>query len=579
MYHKRAHRWLAFFIVLLLAATSAGCAEQLLMKLVKKDGEPGVARQDLRREGVDGGTWVEALPRPLMTLDPAFAVSTTEGRVMPLMYDGLVRLTPEGKVVPALAAGWTVSDQGRVYEFQLRPGARFHNGEPVTAADVVYSFRRLLDPGTGSPRAWLLEAVEGAAAFSQGLTRELPGIEAVDDHKVRIHLARPFAPFLELLATPAATIVSAQQPPLGDGGMPVGTGPFRLVEQLEDGSLRLEAFSDYFAGRPHLDEVHLNVMTDPGEKLEAFLDGRLHVLDLTPAMARYVRDELGWTGPLHRITLPVVYYLALNNSKPPLTDPLVRMAVNHAIDREAILSELFGDDYELANGSIPPGLPGYDEDLTGLEYDPDKARQLLQQAGYGDGLRLEAVESTAPIAQAINRRVKEMLAEVGIELNIRTLAQEDFWAAVGGPAGQGSALAQSQAGGDEEQPVPESDLFLLSWSADYPSAENFLYPLFHSTRWGAAGNRARFGSPETDRLLEQLHAVRDRDEEVSLYRQVQRAIFQRHPWVPLFFPVTYQVVRPEVMGYTPPSVYHEQKLWDVWLQDPAPWDGADGESW
>lgn len=564
MSHKRLRRWMIPVLVALLAVTTVGCTEQLLLKLVPGgDSSLGWERD---RDGIDGGTWVEALPRPLLTLDPAFAVSTTEGRVLSLIFDGLVRLDPGGKVVPALAESWQVTDQGRVYEFKLRPAAKFHSGDPVTAADVVFSFRRLLDPATQSPRHWLLEAVEGAGAFRQGITREVSGLEAVDERTVRITLARPFAPFLELLTTPAAAIVSAQHPPSGNERLPVGSGPFQLTGRDPDGSLRLAAFTDYYAGRPHLDEVHLRVMTDPQEKLEAFLAGELHVLDLTPAMAQQLREELGWTGPLYRITLPVVYYWALNNSKPPLTDPLVRMAINHAIDREAILAELFGDDFVIANGSIPPGLPGYDGAAKGFEYDPVKARQLLAQAGLAEGFELQVVESTSPIAQAINRQIKDMLHQVGIEVKIRTLAQEDFWIAVGA-AGDDAAAVQ---GGEDTKPAAEieteADAFLLSWVADYPSAENFLYPLFHSSRWGAGGNRARFGSPETDRLLEQLHDVRERGEEASLYRQVERAIFQRAPWVPLYFPVAYRAVRPEVMGYEPAEVYHEQELWGVWLQ-------------
>ncbi|HEY8448936.1 MAG TPA: ABC transporter substrate-binding protein, partial [Bacillota bacterium] len=497
-------------VLAVVAWAAAACTQALWQR-------DGGAADEPRGAGVYGGRWVEALAALPRSFDPARAVTRVDGRVLTLLFDGLVRLTPEGRLEPALAEGWSISADGHVYTFKLRPGVRFHDGAPLTADDVVFSLRRLLDPQVASPRRWVLSALEGADAFAAGVVDELTGIEAVDPRTVRLTLARPGAPLLMLLATPAAFIVPQHDAPRDSGWRPVGTGPFRLAGSGPDGSLKLTAFDAYYAGRPYLDEVHLRLLPDAEARLEAFLDGELTVLKLTAGQAQHLREELGWGGPLQRSDPPAVYYLALNNQKPPLTDPLVRRAIYHAIDRRSLLDEILGPDgYMLANGSIPPGLPGHDAQAAGLPYDPGEARRLLVRAGWAQGFELDLVASTSELSQALARGIVEMLAEVGIRGTVRTLSDADFYAATG---------RDGQAGA-----------FMLSWWGDYPDAENFLYPLFHSQLWGAGGNRAKFGSPEIDRLLEELHRASDDVERPALYRRVEAAVFEQVPWVPLFFP-------------------------------------------
>lgn len=539
-------------MTLLLAVTLVGllvtgCTDQLLLDWRRRTagGDPGPSGAGA---AVPGGVWVEPIAHPPRTLDPALAVTRVEGRAMSLMFNGLLALTPDGRVVPDLAEDWQVLEGGRVYEFRLREGLQFHDGTPLTADDVDRSFRRLLDPALGSPRAWVLTGVAGAEAFAEGLTEALEGLEVLSDHTLRITLARPFVQFPYLLTMPAAAVVRAPDPAAGQP-VPVGAGPFRLVGVDEDGSLRLEAFAAHHGGPPYLDGVHLRVLSQPEDALEAFAGQGLHVVDLLPDAARRLTDEAGWTGPVERVDLPAVYYLALNNQQEPLTDPLVRRALNHAIDRRAILDEVLPGGYVLANGSIPPGLPGHDPEAPELAYDPDQARRLLEQAGLGGGFDLDLVQTGSPLVMAINERIAAMLQEVGVRVRIRTLAVDDFYAAAGRDGDAGA--------------------FLISWWGDYPDAENFLYPLFHSRHWGAGGNRAKFGSPETDQLLEQIRTTADESTRAALYRQAEREIFARAPWVPLFFPVRYRAVQEDVRDYIPSGFYHVQDLRPVWLEHPA----------
>src|SRR5690606_6310183 len=243
------------------------------------------------------------------------------------------------------------------------------------------------------------------------------------------------------------------------------------------------------------------------------------------------------------------YYLALNNQAPPLTDPLVRMAVHMAIDREDLLRRWLPRGYVPAQGAIPPGIAGYDPDRQLPGYDPLQAKQLLDQAGLGTGFTLTSTQTPSPDFKKLGRELAEMLGKVGIEVELRTLSSREFYEAVD----RGDAQA-----------------FIISWYGDYPDGENFLYPLFHSSAWGAAGNRARFASPEVDLMLAEIHNLPDEDRRVDLYRQVEDAVFKAVPWVPLFHPVRYHVTQPQVKNYQPAGYYQGQRLWSVWLEEDSP---------
>lgn len=504
-----------------------------------------------RPEGVMGGMWEEAISRDPHTLDPAHGVTLLDSRLITLLFNGLVALTPGGKLVPDLAARWEMDDDGLTYTFTLRDGVKFHSGKPVTAQDVVFSFTRLLAPETASPRAWVLFPIAGAQAYHTGLAEEVAGLEALDEKTVRITLEQPLAQFLHRLTMPAAAVVdgTALQSLTGDAAGSAGTGPFRLERWERGRELVFTANHDYHWQRPYLDGIRWHIMPDRADMLQAFSEGRLHAADLTPGELRYLTDSMGWSGPLQKVTLPAVYYLALNNQAPPLSDPLARMAIHLAIDRDDLLRRWLPRGYVPAQGAIPPGIPGHNPDRRLPGYDPLQARQLLTQAGLGNGFTLTITQTPSAAFQQLGRELEEMLGKVGIQVELRTLSSKEFYEAID----RGEAQA-----------------FIISWYADYPDGENFLYPLFHSSNWGAAGNRARFASPEVDLLLTEIHGVQDEERRVDLYRQVEDAVFKALPWVPLFHPVRYHVTQPQVKNYRPVGYYQGQRLWSVWLEEGNP---------
>ncbi|MEX2356107.1 MAG: ABC transporter substrate-binding protein [Thermaerobacterales bacterium] len=531
----------AGMIILAMALLVSGCGELLPGRGLTDD-------QPSRPAGQFGGIWEDFAPRDPQTLDPVYAVTLLEGRILTLVYNGLVRLSAEGRIIPDLAAGWEIQDDGLTYLFNLRQDAQFHSGRSLTARDVEFSFRRLLDPDTASPRAWVLSSIAGARQFSEGLAEDLAGVEVLDDHTLRITLERPYAQFLHHLTMPAAFVVDGET--LSEMSpadwLPVGTGPFMLAEWRSGEHLFFTAFEEYYHGRPFLDAVRLRVIGNRAAAVDEFAAGNLHAMTIRAAERQKLLDDEGFMGPMAETTQPAVYYLGLNNQIEPLSDPLVRQAIHHAIDREALLSAVMPGDYVEAHGAIPPGMPGHDPARRGRAFDPLKARQLLTQAGVEE-FTLTITQTQTWRVNELNRALAGMLERVGIDVNLRTVSTAEFY-------------RQIDREGDAEA-------FILSWWADYPDAENFLYPLFHSGTWGAGGNRSRFSSPDVDVLLGDLRTAHDEQDRAELYRQVEDAVFQRDPWVPLYFPKRYHAVQGVVENYYPAEYYQAQDLWAVWLRN------------
>ncbi|MDQ7794705.1 MAG: ABC transporter substrate-binding protein [bacterium] len=500
------------------------------------------------------GVWRGCLNRNPVTLDPAYVVTLLDSSICALLYNGLVRFDESGRVVPDLARTMPdVSADGLTYTFELRRGVRFHNGRELTAEDVVYSFRRILDPATISRRSWVFEAVEGAVAFNRDERTDLPGVRAEGSHRVVITLAWPLAHFLSLLAMPAGYVVDRNEverhtDPRDYGFHPVGTGPWVLESWVPGAYLRLRANPDYFEGRPHLDALDYRIIEDGATAVAEFRAGNLHLLRLGPVEHAVFQRDPRWEGFLVGAPDLAVYYLALNCEKEPFDNVLVRQAVNHAIDRQAILEAVLPGRYVLANGSIPPGLDGHDPHLEGYRYDPALARRLLAAAGYPRGFRMEIVQTSSPGVLQITEPIQRMLAEVGVEARLVQLESGAFFATIG----------------DQGNP----DCFFVSWWADIPDAENFLYPLFHSRNRGGGGNRARFSDPAVDAILDRARLTLGAAERSELYRDAQRLVFSQAPWVPLYFPINYLACRPEVGGFVACSIANAQKMTGVWLAPP-----------
>jgi oligopeptide transport system substrate-binding protein len=474
------------------------------------------------------------------SMDPALSTDVPTGRAVAYVFDGLTRFTPDAKVVPGLAKSWEVTPDGLTYTFHLRSGVKFHDGQPFTAKNVIFTFQRVLDPKTKGGRGWPLYPIKGAEDYAAGKAGDI-GITATNDTTVVITLKEPLAIFPKLLAMPVTSIVA----PNGAatlGQKPIGTGPWKFVEWKHDDYIRFAKNPDYFDGAPKTDSLTARIIPEMSTATAEFEAGNVDVLS--------VPDETGkgWEADPDKKKLlqsaPALrfWYVAINTTRGPLSDIRVRQALNYAIDVNTILSAVMAGRGSAANGVIPPTLPGFDSNRKGYAHDVAKAKQLLAAAGHPNGIDVELWAATTDQSPRLSQAIQANLAEAGIRAKI---VQRDA-SSVREAARKGAA-----------------DLYVKEWWADYPDAENFLFPLLHSKNKGAGGNVSFYSNPKFDALVDQAHREQDESKRNALYTEADAIEFNDAPIVYLFFYKDMYAIQSWVHGFTVPAVFNGQRWTDV----------------
>ncbi|GAB4340322.1 MAG: hypothetical protein Kow0099_16200 [Candidatus Abyssubacteria bacterium] len=468
-------------------------------------------------------------------------VDVDGGSVAAKLFNGLVRFDERMQVVADVAASWDISADGTSYTFHLRPDVTFHNGRQVTASDVKYSFERVLSPDSGSRRKWLFEPVRGARAFMEGMAEEVAGIEVVDARTIRISLEEPLAVFSGFLAMPNAYIVPREEVERWGKDFSdhiVGTGPFKLEEWRHDDYLKLSRNEGYFGGRAGVDVIEYRVLPEEFTRVAEFEAGNLDVLEIPAAEFQRLSSDPFWREHMKSRVGLNTYYLGFNCRKAPMSEPTFRSAVNHAIDRQKIVDVILQGRARIATGPIPPELSGRCSSCSGYGYEPERAEEMLRAYGESAGRPLKLYQSADRRGLEVTEAIQYYLRKAGLEVEIVQLE----WTAFKEAINDGKA-----------------DLFLLSWYADYPDAENFLFPVFHSSNWGASGNRTFYRNPVFDELIEGAQREMDPEGRLSLYREAERVVYEDAPWVFLWHRTDHFVVQPWVRGFEPPVIYNADK--------------------
>jgi ABC-type transport system substrate-binding protein len=478
-----------------------------------------------------GGDYQAALPWSPRNLDPAFSTDIYSVIIIQQLFDGLVQFDQNLNVVPAIATNWTVSSDGLSYTFNLREDVNFHNGRPVTAADFVYSFTRILDPQKRASALSFFEKVKGAASYLNGDSQEVAGLKALDSHTLEVTLKEPFSPFLYVLAMKSSKVMPKEEVERRgkDFGLhPVGTGPFRM-ESWDGSKITLIANTDYYEGRPYLDRVIYTIY--PGAQhqkiFEDFLAGNLEEAFVIGAS----REKMAQTKTYQyyrKPSLSLMFY-GMNCTNPLLSDERVRLAINLGINKQRIINEVFRDQFIPAETIMPPGMVGYTPENSTYIYDPERARVLLTEAGYGPAqnrLSLTLLSaSKSDVAQKELAMVATDLADVGVDLKIK---YETDWPTF--------EAALSRAG---------LQLYRYAWFADIPDPDNFLNILCGSK---SRYNFMRYRNSKVDRLLYQALVETDLIKRVSLYREAERIILEDAPMVPFMYLTFESVFQPYVKG-------------------------------
>ena len=466
-----------------------------------------------------------------MTLDPAISADQSSHTYVIHIFSGLVRLDHELEVVPDIAQNWDVSPDGKTYTFYLREGVSFHTGREVKAADFKYSWERACHPDTGSRTAdTYLRDIVGARDMLAGDVDEIAGVEVIDDYTLRVTIDAPKAYFLSKLAYPTAFVVDRANVESGPDWWrrPDGTGPFRLEEWQAGEWLILERSPVYYGDEAGVEEVVYLLGGPPMPLYE------LDYIDVTPVYGGYIHRARDEAGPYHT-ELSVsselsLYYIGFNTAAPPFDDLNVRRAFSHSVDKERIGRLTLEGMVTEAKGILPPGMPGYSEELEGWEYDLEKANDLIAASQYGDASNLPPITMTVTgyggyISDYLAAIIQEWQENLGVEISVRQLEPEDFMYNL-----------------REER----DEMFTLGWIADYPDPHNFLDVLFYT---GAENNAFEYSNPDLDALLDEAAVEEEEDLRLEMYRQAEQIVVEDVPCLPLWHGVNSILVRPRVTGY------------------------------
>ena len=484
-----------------------------------------------------GGTLVRLFADP-PTLDPHLMGDVTSSVIGGEVFGGLVTLSLDYQPVLDLAETCSISEDGLVYTFVLRENAKFHDGKPVTAQDVKWSIERAADPDTLSHTAeTYLGDIVGVTDKLEGTADEISGVKVVDDRTVEFTIDAPKSYFLAKLTYPTAYVVDQEQ--VNDDGTwleePNGTGPFKLATYDIGELIVLERNENYHLGPPHIESVQM--ILSGGSAMIMYENDEIHLTGVgLDDLPRLLDPNDALNPQLHRSPQDFdVFYIGLNVAEPPFDDPKVRQALNYAIDLQSIAENVLDGRVSPATGVIPPGFPSYTENLRSYQFNPDLARELMQDSTYADALASgDFPRITLTISGSFGATVPTYLEvileqwrqELGIEVDI----QQTEWATF------------LQDVNDKKY-----QMFSLGWIADYPDPQNFLDVLLHSD---SQSNHTNYSNPEVDRLLEEARTERDRTRRFELYNQVEQMIIDDAPWVWTWFSGEgFALIKPEVSDY------------------------------
>ena len=534
---QRSHRPLRFLLsvpsLALLAATGCGPSETR----VASGNREGVLH-------INNGAEVQSL-------DPHTITGLPEFHVIAALLEGLTSMDPEDLTpVPAAARDWDVSDDETVYTFYLREDATWSNGDPITAGDFLFGFERILSPNLASHYAYMLYPMRGAEAFHSGEIDDFSevGARALDDHTLEITLEYP-VPYFLTLVTHNTWYPVHPETILAHGAMDepntrwvrpgnfVGNGPFTLERWATGRRIEVRRNPDYWdAGRVHLEEVHFYPL-EPQAAERAFRAEQLHLTDSIPSerIGHYLRERPDLFRSENYFG---TYYFRFNVTRPPLDDARVRLALALALDRDMIVDNLFAGERPPALSFVPPGVPDYEPDPI-LEPDPERARELLAEAGYSDGEGFPAMRilyNTSDDHSAIAQLAQEMWRrELGIQVGLENTEWQVY-------LDRTSRL--------------EYDIARSGWIGDYLDPYNFL----NTMASGGGNNRTGWASDAFDDLLSRIVREGDTGRRWEMIRQAERLLVEEAPVVPLFFYTRMYLQHPAVRGWRPtPIAYRNYK--------------------
>ncbi len=479
------------------------------------------------------------------TFNPQIATDgTTFNASSQAIYDRLVEFKQGStELEPALAESWQVSKDGKTYTFKLRKNVAFHTTpyfkptRTFNADDVLFSFNRQRD------KKHPYHAVSGGAYEyfnSMEMGSLIKDIKKVDDYTVQFTLARSEAPFLANLGMDFASILSAEygdkllaaKTPEKMDREPIGTGPFIFSSYAKDNLIRYNANENYFAGKPAIKKLVFAITPDANVRTQKLKAGECHlVAEPSPADLDKLKKDKN-IQVMEQESLNVGY-LAMNMEKAPLNKLKVRQAINYALNRQSYIDAIYLGRASIAKNPMPPTQWGYNANTKDFEYNPEKAKQLLKEAGLASGFEIELW--TLPVSRPYNPQGKKMgelmqsdLAKVGIKVKLVTYDWPTY-------------LDKTRKG--------QHQLVQMGWSGDNGDPDNFLNMLLSCASVKSGSNLARWCYKPYDSLVQKARTLSDIKKRTALYEKAQTVFKEQAPWVTLAHAKVFRAMRSNVKGY------------------------------
>lgn len=451
-------------------------------------------------------------------LDPAFKTDAHSHEIIEQIFAGLLTFDSSNHLMPSIADTFSASKDGRVWDFHIREGIKFHNGEAVTAKHVVDTIARV----KSGPNVSFIDYIDR--------------VIALHEYRVRFLLRFTFLPFLANLACGVCDITPKEFSPEN----PIGAGPYRFVQWNKKNEIILEAFEDFFDGQPPINRIIVKVIPDNLEAVEQFRSGDISLMQVSPDIIHEFDTADIVSGPGLSTE-----YIGINVSvDTPFRNKKIRQAMNYAVDKDFFATALMSGHALPAYGVFPPGMSVFNKALVGYRYNLNKAQELMREAGYGSG-----VDGSFPLdirqSEVAMRRagyIKDCFEKIGIRLIINPLPWKEL-------------LERTYRG--------ESLLCMKGWVSDNGDPDNFMYPLFHSKSCGRAGNTSFYRNEKIDNMIEQGRYAQNSKKRSKIYREVEEMIVEDAPWVFLSHGVDVYAVSKELHGFTvdPFGITRFRYLW------------------
>lgn len=472
------------------------------------------------------------------TFDPAMVEDGPTIDVLQQVFEGLVQWSPDNKVVPCLAEKWDVSPDGLTYTFHLRPNVKFQDGSPVSASDVLYSMTRALNPKLGSPVALnYLGDIAGAKELNAGKAADLKGVKVLDPMTVAITITKPKAYWIYTLTYPTGYVVSKAEAKTDaaltaeDDAKGAGTGAFRVTSYARDVKVILAANPTYWEGAPKIAGIERPVVVDAGTRHDMYVKGDIDILQYeSPGDFESDSKDAALKDQARLFPRAATFYLGLNQQAfPAFKDVRVRQALAYAIDKNKIVSVVFGGKRDVAEDILAKGIPGFDPAFKGLPYDPAKAKQLLAAAGHPGGAGIPPIPLTyrgslPDLAKTVDQ-IRQMWAET-LGLKIESRVSE-----------YGAMLHQNDKNALE--------CYHIRWAADYLDPQDYYSVLL---RTGSAENHVVYSDAKFDALCDAADVSQNPAQRRALYRRAARIAADEVPMIPLYYQQDVELIKPYVSG-------------------------------